>query len=315
MGDGRVALILDVNGLAAKAELKPLSASSRAVELAEEADREKLQDVHSLLLFCNAPDELCATPLDTVLRVERIAGRQVETAGGRRTMQYRGASLPLVTLADVANVRIIEEGRDLAVIVSTVHGREVGLLGAMPVDVVEARTAIDQETHRQRGIAGSAIIRDKTVLITDIYELVETVFPEWNVTHEQRATIDETETPVTILLAEDSDFFRAQVKRFLEEDGYAVIEAPDGQAAWELLLKNVGLVRAVVTDIEMPRLTGLGLTEHIRAEAQVAGLPIIGLTSLAGDEDIAKGMAAGITEYQIKLDREKLLESLRNLLN
>lgn len=312
MGDGRVALILDVNGLAAKAELKPLSGSSRALELAEEADREKLQDVHSLLLFHNALDELCATPLDTVLRVERVAGHQVETAGGRRTMQYRGASLPLVTLADVANVRMIEESRDLAVIVSTVHGREVGLLGAMPVDVVESRAAIDQETHRQRGVAGSAIIRDKTVLITDIYELVETVFPEWNVTREKPAAADVA--PVTILLAEDSDFFRAQVKRFLEEDGYNVVEAPDGQAAWELLMQNVGLVRAVVTDIEMPRMTGLGLTEHIRAETRVAGLPIIGLTSLAGDEDIAKGMAAGITEYQIKLDREKLLESLRNLL-
>ena len=103
MGDGRVALILDVNGLAMKADLQMLSGSARSTELAEEAERERLQDMHSLLLFYNAPDELCATPLDTVLRVERISGQQVETAGGRRTMQYRGASLPLVTLSDAAS--------------------------------------------------------------------------------------------------------------------------------------------------------------------------------------------------------------------
>ena len=62
MGDGRVALILDVTGLAAKADLSPLSGSARAVQLAEQADRERLQDVHSLLLYYNGPDELCATP-------------------------------------------------------------------------------------------------------------------------------------------------------------------------------------------------------------------------------------------------------------
>lgn len=313
MGDGRVALILDVNGLAAKADLHALSGSPRAAELAEEADRERLQDIHSLLLFYNAPNELCATPLDTVLRVERVSSEQVEMAGGRRTMQYRGASLPLVTLADTAQVNAIEEHRDLAVIVSSVRGREVGLLGAMPVDVVETHTTIDQQTHRQPGIAGSTIIRDKTVLLTDIYELVETVYPEWGAGPEKRVAREDT--AVTVLLAEDSDFFRAQVKRSLEEDGYAVLEAPDGQAAWEILMEHVGQVRIVVTDIEMPRLSGLELTRRIRSEPKVADLPVIGLTSLAGDEDIATGKAAGISDYQIKLDRERLLEGLRTLLN
>jgi two-component system, chemotaxis family, sensor kinase CheA len=312
MGDGKVALILDVNGLAGKACLTPLSGSTRATELAEEADREKLQDTHSFLLFYNAPNEICATPLDTVLRVEKISAQQVEMAGGRRTMQYRGVSLPLVTLSDAANVQPIDEGRDLAVIVSSVHGREVGLLGAMPVDVVECRAVIDQSTHRQKGIAGSTIIREKTVLLSDVYELVEAVYPEWGLAAGERTTRREDST--TVLLAEDSDFFRVQVRRFLEEGGYKVLDAPDGQAAWEVLLKNTDRVQAVVTDIEMPRLTGLGLTQRIRSEPSLADLPIIGLTSLAGDEDIAKGKAAGITDYQIKLDRDRLLEGLHNLL-
>jgi two-component system chemotaxis sensor kinase CheA len=313
MGDGKVALILDVTGLAAKANLHPLSGSTRAVELAEEADKEKLQDTHSLLLFYNGPDELCATPLDTVLRVERISRRQIEIKGGRRTIQYRGASLPLVMLSDAAQVQPIDEGRDLAVIVSSVQNREVGLLGAMPVDVVESRTVVDQTTHRQKGIAGSAIIREKTVLLTDVYELVETVYPEWSVVQEERPTKEDA--PITLLLAEDSDFFRTQVKRYLEDGGYKVLDAPDGEAAWELLLKNAKVVRAVVTDIEMPRLTGLGLTRRIRSEPRMAGLPVIGLTSLAGDDDIAKGKEAGITDYQIKLDRDRLLEGLRSILN
>ncbi|HYA40327.1 MAG TPA: chemotaxis protein CheW [Syntrophobacteraceae bacterium] len=314
MGDGKVALILDVSGLATRADLRPLSGSARAMELMEEAEKERLQDTLSLLLFHNAPEEVFAMPLDSVLRIEKISAPQIETVGGRRTMQYRGASLPLVTLSDAAKVKQIEDGSDLAVIVSNVQGREVGLLGVMPVDVVESRSAVDQRTHRQKGIAGSTIIRDKTVLLTDIYELVETVYPDWGVVQATRAA-SEKDARVTLLLAEDSDFFRAQVKRFLEEDGYTVLAAPDGEAAWELLVKDVDEIQAVITDIEMPRLSGLGLTQRIRSDPRTATMPVLGLTSLAGDEDIAKGKAAGITDYQIKLDRDRLLDGLRNLLN
>ena len=117
-----------------------------------------------------------------------------------------------------------------------------------------------------------------------------------------------------VLLAEDSDFFRAQVQRFLEEDGYTVLAAPDGEAAWELLVQNVDTVQAVVTDIEMPRLSGLGLTQRIRSDPRVASFPVLALSSLAGDEDIAAGKAVGITDYQVKLDRDRLLEGLRNIL-
>ena len=90
LGDGTVALILDVAGLAAKADLGVVSGTARARELSEAAQQEKLTDTHALLLFHNSPDELCAIPLDTVLRIEHIRPEQVETMGGRRTMQYRG---------------------------------------------------------------------------------------------------------------------------------------------------------------------------------------------------------------------------------
>ena len=60
--------------------------------------------------------------------------------------------------------------------------------------------------------------------------------------------------------------------------------------------------------------TGLGLATRIRQDARLSHLPILALTSLASEEDIAKGKAAGIDDYQIKLDRDNLLISLRALL-
>jgi two-component system, chemotaxis family, sensor kinase CheA len=314
LGDGQVALILDVTGIAAQADLASVAESKRALEIAEQAERARLEDTHSLLLFHNAPDEVCATPLQTVLRVERVTPERIESVGGRRTMQYRGQSLPLVTLADVAPVKSLDESKDLAVIIANVHGREVGLVGSMPVDVAEVKAAMDQGTHRQRGIAGSAIIRDKTTLITDVSELVLTVYPDWAEAKVSAASTEPTSDKTMILVAEDSDFFRAQVKKYLEQDGFGVLDAPDGEAAWELLQQHSANVRAVVTDIEMPRLTGLELTQRIRSEERFGKLPIIALSSLAAEEDVARGRAAGVSDYLVKLDRDEMLSSLRNLI-
>jgi len=311
LGDGSVALILDVAGLASKARLDAFGRMTRSGELAADSEDADFSESHSLVLFHNTPDVLCAVPLDSVTRIEHIHSRQVETIGGRRTMQYHGGLLPLVTLADAAAVESIGEGRDLAVMLANIRGHQVGLLGAMPVDVIETGARIDQTTHRQKGLAGSTILRDRTALIVDLYELVDATWPEWLAQEslENSQTQDPSESPV--LLAEDSDFFRGQIRRFLEEDGYPVFAAPDGEAAWELLLANLEKVRAVVTDIEMPRLDGLGLARRIRADRRTARLPIIALTSLAGEDDIARGIAAGIDDYQTKLDRDRLLERLR----
>jgi two-component system chemotaxis sensor kinase CheA len=56
------------------------------------------------------------------------------------------------------------------------------------------------------------------------------------------------------------------------------------------------------------------LAQRIRGDGRTAKLPVIALTSLAGEEDAAKGKAAGVDDYQVKLDRDKLLESLRHSL-
>ncbi len=114
-----------------------------------------------------------------------------------------------------------------------------------------------------------------------------------------------------MLVADDSEFFRGQIQRLVEAVGCRVLAAEDGQAAWEILDQHAGEVDLVATDIEMPRLDGLALTRQIRADRRFAGLPVIALSSLAGEEEIARGMAAGVDEYQVKLNKDELMESIR----
>ena len=153
-------------------------------------------------------------------------------------------------------------------------GKPLGLLAAEPLDMVEAALEIDTETLRQPGIAGSAVLKDRTILLLDIFELAATLRPMARLRrlrkHRRPAGNDSAKAP-TVLVADDSDFFRGQIQRLMEAIGCRVLAAEDGQAAWELLDRHAGEVDLVATDIEMPRLDGLGLTRQIRADRRFAG--------------------------------------------
>lgn len=234
-------------------------------------------------------------------------------------MQYRGGSLPLITLQDSAVVGEITTDQELVVILFDSGAGQVGLLAAKPLDVLEISIAIDAKTLRQRGIKGSAIIRDQTTLMLDLQELGgASAAPAEVVSGVDQppavaAPAAPSGTPM-VLIAEDSAFFRAQVKRYVEEAGYRVIAAEDGRRAWDLLQENAGEVQLAVLDLEMPEMGGLDLTRTMRADARFAKVPVIVLTALASEEDVARAKTAGVDEYQIKLDKDELIGAVRRFL-
>ncbi len=311
MGDGRIALILDVSNLAQMAGLTSMEGSDRAQELAEAAKEAIIarRDKQALLIFRSSEEEQFGVPLNMVERVEKIKITDIEDVGGRRVMQYRGGSLPLLCIDDVAMVQPIKEQDDLLVIVFHLANKDIGLLAIGPVDAIEVAADIDDVTLKQTGIMGSAIIDDQTTMLVDIFELVQAVHPEWFADLALSEVVEEDEA-ATILVVEDSNFFRNQVKGYMEEAGYHVIEAEDGVQAFHILEEQSEEITLVVTDIEMPNMDGFELTEKIRSDPRFTNLPVIALTTLAADEDIAKGKAVGFNEYHIKLDKERLMESV-----
>lgn len=311
MGDGRVSLILDVTGISQMARLNFVEAKKRNAEEAMTKIRAE-GDNQSLLLFRSAPNEQFACPLGLVRRIEKIKRGQIEFIGGRRVMQYKGGSLPLFSLDEAAGVGPLADVDDLLVIVFFLAGREIGLLASGPVDAVEIRAVFDNLIMKQTGVLGSAIILGLTTLLVDIHGLVLALVPEWFAGQKEEIARDEEKA--TILYAEDSRFFRTQVKNFMEEEGFSVIEAEDGQAAWGLLQQEKNRISLVVTDIEMPNLDGYGLARKIKDSPEFARFPVIALTTLAGEENQARGRAMGIDEYQIKLDRENLMACIRRQL-
>ena len=315
MGDGRIALILDVSNISRMAQLTSLDGTDRAAEVAmaaEDAVRAR-KDKQALLIFRSSEDEQFGVPLNQVERIEKIKRSDVEDLGGKRIIKYRGGSLSLMCIDDVAMVNPIADHDDLLVIVFNIASRAVGLLAIGPVDALEIDADIDDVTLKQPGIMGSTIIDNHTTLLVNVFEITQTLFPDWFEDQEVYQYDESSDiTQPTILIAEDSNFFRNQVKGYMEEAGYRVLEGEDGQIAWDLLVDHFDEITLVVTDIEMPNMNGFELTKAIKNDPRYSSLPVIALTTLAGEEDVARGKAVGVDEYHIKLDKEKLMAAVHD---
>ncbi|MBN1910153.1 MAG: chemotaxis protein CheW [Pirellulales bacterium] len=317
LGDGEVALILDVSGIATYAALK-LPSDDSVCATTDDTIVDADKETQTTLLFTNAPTERFAIPMELIARLERIHSNQIDTVGGAEVLQYRGTTLPLLRLESYITALPGENLEKLYVVVFKVMRREVGLIVPRLEDIRNVSTDVDMVTFREPGVIGAIVVNDKTTRLLDLYELTAAAHPDWFATEKKPNTPSASksvEAPtdpsaVRILLAEDSGFFRNQVTKFFEGDGYEVVGCEDGQIAWETLKASDRPFTMVVTDIEMPNMDGCQLARMIREDPTTAHLPVIALTSLASEEDMQRGMESGIDDYQIKLDRERLLAAV-----
>jgi two-component system chemotaxis sensor kinase CheA len=118
----------------------------------------------------------------------------------------------------------------------------------------------------------------------------------------------------TVLIVDDALTVRELERSILERAGYEVTVACDGLEALARLAE--GPVDLVLSDVEMPGLDGIGLTEAIRASATLANLPVLLLTSLGSDRDRQRGLDAGADGYIIKsaFDEASLLSAIGRVL-
>lgn len=118
----------------------------------------------------------------------------------------------------------------------------------------------------------------------------------------------------SILAVDDSASMRQMVTFTLKSAGYHVVEAVDGQDAWE---KASGArFDLVLTDQNMPRMDGISLTKKLREAAQFQTTPILILTTESSDQMKQAGKAAGATGWLVKpFDPNRLIEVIRKVIN
>ncbi len=312
MGDGGVAMILDVVGIADEASLRFTDVESAETTNALSHAYLERTESQTLLLFRNHETERFALNLDLVARIEKIDSDAIERIGDREYLKYEKDSLRLLRLHDFMPIKALDdEPEELFVIIPKLVKYPLGIVVTACEDVISTRAQVDRDSIRGTGVIGSAVIEGELTTFLDIYSLFEAAEPDIYAKSERGGRLD----GMKILLAEDTSFFRAMVKSYVTSLGFEVDTARDGREAWEMITSAKSSYDLLLTDIEMPEMDGLELTRKVRASERFAELPVITLTSLDSDEVREQSFAAGVSAHQIKLDKDRLAETIQQVGN
>ncbi|XZE19554.1 chemotaxis protein CheW [Pirellulaceae bacterium SH449] len=175
MGDGKVALILDVLGLAyASQVISKLrdGALAESNSLAKESNGKQ----QTLLILGTGTSRRLALPISQVARLEKIPKNAVEFADHQEVVQYRGKILPLIRLANFLSLECGESVDDdlLNVVVYIENERSFGLVIDQIVDIVELYLQINQRSARE-GLLGSAVIHERVTDLVDLPAIIRMI--------------------------------------------------------------------------------------------------------------------------------------------
>ena len=298
--DGAVIMIIDPNGIA-----KALGAAGVAShEIADENAAMRAsaaEQLTSLLVFRAGTSQPKAVPLGLVTRLEEIAADKIELSNGRYMVQYRDQLMPLVQMGGVS----VQTSGAQPILVFADDGRSMGLVVDEIIDIVEERLHIEVAGSAD-GILGSAVIKGQATEVIDVGHFLPMAFADWFSRKEMRPSAGAQ----SVLLVDDSAFFRNMLAPVLKAAGYRVRVAPNAQEGL-LALRSGQTFDVVLTDIEMPDMNGFEFAETIRADQHLNTMPIIALSSMVSPAAIERGRLAGFHDYVAKFDRPGLIAALK----
>jgi two-component system chemotaxis sensor kinase CheA len=302
LGDGSVIMIIDPNGVS--------QALGRAAVAAARAEKSELQgreeeadeDTVSLLVFRAGSQQPKAVPLSLVTRLEEIDCRKIEISDGRHLVQYRDQLMPLLRIDSETSLK--KEGAQ-PILVFSDQGRSMGLVADEIIDIVEERLDIEVSSDRP-GLLGYAVIKGATTEIIDVGHFLPQAFEDWF----RRRDPSAARRARSVLLVDDSAFFRELLAPLIKAAGYRVVAAASAVEALAAL-KSDARFDLIVTDIDMPEMDGFALAEAVRAMPSAAAVPIIALATMVSAETVERGRAVGFHDFVAKFDRAGLVAAIK----
>jgi two-component system chemotaxis sensor kinase CheA len=304
MGDGRVALILDVLGIGQRSGVV---AESR--EQARGAAEQKTQagiEQQRLLLFRAGSFERLAVPLSLVARLEEFSRNSIEHASGCQVVQYRNRILRLVSLRDVLEPGGPDQDQadPVQVIVFNDGDRSVGVVVDQILDVAEEVVTVRQKSNR-KGLLGSAVVGKRVTDFLDLNHVLHASTENW---------LEGPGGPVNgkgILVVEASAFTRGLIRSGLDMAGYRVLEAANLEEAIRRLEQQP--VDVVLASLDLPPNGTSALLAAMRRRPEWKGIPVLALADSAEQIQGLGVRTEGFQDCQAKFDREGMLESISRL--
>lgn len=260
------------------------------------------------VIVCREGGHLYAVPLASIDRTVDVDSAAILPVEGRANLNLDGAPVPLSSLALLLG--LADNPSATACVILREQNRRCGFVTRQLIGVMEL---VVKPLRESPLVLGASILPEGSIcLLLNPGELLRRSRDQafsYSQCHEAAAAPGKR-----ILLVEDSPSMRNFERKILEAAGYSVHMTRDGQEAWERLQGEP--FDAVVSDIEMPHLSGLELTRRLRGLARYREVPVILVTSLSSDSDRHAGLEAGASAYLSKASIETgaLVRCLERLL-
>lgn len=271
-------------------------------------------------LTMRAGGEVLCIASSNVVRLLRVGRDELRRVEGRDMLGYEGELVPLVDLAESLGLPPdprAHSQRKLSVALVVGGERRAALV----VDELLAEREVvvrnlGRRLLRVRGVAGAVVTTSGRVgLLLSVGEIARGARRRRTSAERVRRRLEApTERRAArLLVADDSATTRALVASVLQGEGYRVETVTDGAEALARLRDSA--FDLLVADVEMPHMTGFELTRAVRADPQLAELPVVLVTGLGGPADRARGLEAGANAYLVKssFDQLELLETIGQL--
>lgn len=315
LGDGKIALALDIQGLASYADIDGLSIDTGGAAAAD-AQKAQEEQERDFLIARMSENRRIAIPIDKIYRLEKFPSAELSFVAGVASYTYRNKRIRIFDIREELGIPVEGEARnEREIVMCTLRSTFFGVAVDKIEDTFSTATGFDEGWFEVPGIVGNLILEQETVVVVepDALRCVNN--------HSALAFVAQNGTPTSLgqnalrlLLVEDSQFFRNQVKKVLEQEGYSCAVAEDGVEALALLASDDAKDHpflAVISDIEMPRMDGLELARRLRQESKWRHLPLIAMTTRFRKKDQEAGFAAGFDEYLEKLNAKILIEKIK----
>jgi two-component system chemotaxis sensor kinase CheA len=298
LGDGQVAMIIDVAALVELGGLRFSTVEQRQAPVTSSAAAGQ-----SMLLFNIGGQETFALPLCLIARVEEVPRSTIERADGREYVVRGKSTLRLVRLEQVVPNFEASYDQEKLFVVILKGARHAGVLVSSLEDTVEVRADMSCQSLGQSLLLGTAIVRGRLTLFPDLYAVVESVVPLSDGTHGG---------PRRVLLVEDSVSYVALLVPFFRSIGIESVHASNGAEALSCLKED--RFDAVISDIEMPVMDGFEFARRFRQEALDQTLPLVAVSGLDEEFIETRALQAGFDAFFSKLNHGNLLQELEGYL-
>lgn len=268
-------------------------------------------------LLVRVSSEVYAVPLSRIERVLRLAPEDLRTLEGRTYVTVDEQNVVIVPTADVLGVepRPVREGLGALV----VSGDDGPCALAVDAFLGEEDLVVRPLDPRLKGVenimAASALQDGKLVLILDVEDMLRGVDVLLS-SGGRRDSERNQDGPVArrVLVVDDSLTVREAERQLLAARGYNVETAVDGADAWNAL--RSGSFDLVITDIDMPRMSGLELVKLIKSDESLRKVPVIIVSYKDREEDRLRGLHAGADAYIKKsaFDDQLLLDVVHDMI-